>query len=309
MLKPSIYNYNHILSHTNLKSLTDYMNENIKNMDTNNTCIPQKSMIHRDNPRSIFISMPALNSKLGLYINKVGTFFERNSEDPLPTINAMLMVYSSITGELIAILDGTAITNLKCAAITSIVTNYCAHPQAHSLAIIGAGVQAEQQIHGVCMARKIKEVFIYNRDKNRLINFMNKIHKMHPEIEITQFNSIADCIKNAQIIATTTSSSFPLDKFLSIQENVHINCMGAHTNCSREIPYEVLNCSQLIVEDIPTAIAEAGIVHANAYDIFQLSKLNIHNLQNCKTIFSSTGYAFLDLVTASFIIHQIPKPK
>jgi ornithine cyclodeaminase/alanine dehydrogenase-like protein (mu-crystallin family) len=167
MLMPSIYSYDDILSHCDLSSLTGYMDKHIKNRDVKNVSIPEKSMIFVDNPRSIFISMPALDQKLGYYINKIGTFFERSSGQTLPTIHAMLMVFSSKTGEPLAILDGQAVTNLKCAAITSIVTHACADSRADTLAIIGAGVQAEQQIHGVCAVRKIKEVLVFNRGKNR----------------------------------------------------------------------------------------------------------------------------------------------
>jgi ornithine cyclodeaminase len=37
-------------------------------------------------------------------------------------VNAVVAAFSATTGELLAVLDGTAVTNLKCAAVSALAT-------------------------------------------------------------------------------------------------------------------------------------------------------------------------------------------
>ena len=81
--------------------------------------------------------------------------------------------------------------------------------------------------------------------------------------------------------------------------------MGAHNPNSREVPKHVLNASLLIVEDIITAIEEAGELHRNAITVSQLHTIQQSNLQKEQTVFSSTGFALLDLITVDYIINNL----
>ncbi len=254
-------------------------------------------------PVSIFISMPALSCSLGLYINKVGTFFARTAGSDLPSIHAEVIAFSNKTGEPLGILEGNALTEIKCAAVTAVVTNYCAAPDASVLAIIGAGVQARQQFLGVCAVRDIKEIRIYNRSLNKLKNFVDEIRVVKGDtIKVMEFDSIDRAIESADVIGTATAAAEPISNFSNLQSRVHINCMGSHTSDSREIPLNILEESLLVVEDVPTAIEEAGEVHRSAVDLHRLTKLTSAELQEVRTIFSSTGYALLDLITVAHVL-------
>ncbi|MDD3266385.1 MAG: hypothetical protein PHC75_04300 [Burkholderiales bacterium] len=301
------YTYDEIINKVDMRELVNYMSHSIHQLDKTSTYIPAKSIIHVENPKSMLISMPAVNHKIGLYINKTATFFERDVGNTTPSIHALVTAFSSTTGKTLGILDGAAVTNIKCAAITAIITDYCAIKNSKNLAIIGAGVQAIQQVIGVSLVREIENINIFNRNQSRLDLFIHNIKQNFPNINIKATNSITECVKDADIIATTTSSSAPIHDFTDIARHVHINCMGSHTANSREIPHNILSNSTLIVEDIVTAINEAGALHKNAYDMFMLQQVNKYEIQQKQTIFSSTGYALLDLITCKYIIDKLQK--
>jgi ornithine cyclodeaminase len=98
-----------------------------------------------------------------------------------------------------------------------------------------------------------------------------------------------------------------LARFSDLLPGVHINCMGGHTVESREVPLELLRASTLIVEDLPTAIAEAGEVHANAITLGQLVQGDSGPLRAVRTIFSSTGHAFLDVITTAHLLRELER--
>ncbi|WP_267256333.1 hypothetical protein [Coxiella endosymbiont of Ornithodoros maritimus] len=78
--------------------------------------------------------------------------------------------------------------------------------------------------------------------------------------------------------------------------------MGAHNFNSREIPVNVLKNTLLIVQDIPTAIEEAGELNRKTFDLSQLLKVDTKLLQKTRTIFSSNRHALLDLITVAHIL-------
>jgi len=268
--------------------------------------VPHKSILMRKEPHSAFISMPALCEQHQLYIQKSATFFQREPESVLPSIHAVVSAFSSKTGELLALMDGQSVTIAKCLAVSALVINYCAIKQAQVLAIIGAGVQAQQQFLACIEVRNITHVKVYARNQTRLVEFIKRLRKLtDKDIEFIICESVNDCIEYADIIATATSSATPLSDFSNVLPHTHINCMGSHTPDNREIPHEFLEKSRLIVEDRETAIAEAGTVHSKALELIDLVHQSKSQLQNTKTIFSSTGWAYLDVITVDFLLKEL----
>jgi ornithine cyclodeaminase/alanine dehydrogenase-like protein (mu-crystallin family) len=306
----AFYSAEDVLKYHDLRLLMQEMDDTFKNLDAKNFVIPSRNLIFQDNPRSLFISMPALSHQHGLFINKTATFFARESSSNLPSVHALVTIFSSTTGEPLALMEGTSLTKIKCAAVSAMVTHYCAAPNASKLAIIGAGAQAQQQFLGVCLVRDIKEIRIYNRSRDHLKRFADEIRAAKGDtIKVIEADSIDTAIDGADIIGTTTSSSTPIATFTNLAPHVHINCMGSHAVESREIPLKVLENSLLIVEDIPTAIAEAGRIHRKAIDLHQLTHTNVNSLQKTKTIFSSTGHALLDVIAVAHVLSLSHKNK
>ncbi|OYK79583.1 ornithine cyclodeaminase [Coxiella burnetii] len=302
-MKIPFYSAQAILSRYNLRLLMKEIGDTYEQFKPGEFVIPQRRLISEEKRDCLFVSMPALSYRHELFINKTGTFFPRESMDSLPAINALVMAFSSRTGEPLALLEGNSLTQIKCAAISALVTDYCASPNARTLAIVGAGVQARQQFLGVCLVRGIKEIRIYNRGKENLKRFADEIRAIKGNaVKVVEENVIEQAIEGADIIGTTTSCSTPLSAFANLAPHVHINSIGAYTPNSREIPVNVLKNSLLIVEDIPTAIEEAGELHRKAVDLSQLLKADTKLLQKTRTIFSSTGHALLDIIAVAHIL-------
>lgn len=268
--------------------------------------VPLREVVALEQPRSAFLSMPAVSEHFGLYINKVATIFERSATDPLPTVNAVVTAFSTRTGELLAMLDGAAVTNLKCAAVSALVTDRCARPDARVLAIAGTGVQARQQVVSVCSVRPIREVRLWARNASRCAAFAAELRaSLGQDVRILPCESLEEAVRTADVIGTATASKVPLGRFSDLSPTVHLNCMGGHTTEAREVPLELLRTSTLIVEDLATAVAEAGPVHASALSLGQLVRTAREPLRAGRTVFSSTGHAFLDVITTAHLLREL----
>ena len=102
------------------------------------------------------------------------------------------------------------------------------------------------------------------------------------------------------MVCTATTCAKPLIHAVQLAPHVHINCMGAHTSESREVARELLAGATLIVEDRETAVEQAGEVHETALELRELGAIAPGRLQRALTVFSSTGHAFLDLLSAAY---------
>lgn len=305
-LLKAAYSYDALWQAANLCDLADELDELVRHGAHQKITVPPREIIDVEGDQGICLSMPAVSSQHGLYINKVATIFERLADDPRPRIHALVTAFSARTGELLALLDGAAVTNIKCAAVSALVTRYCSADNAEVLAVIGAGVQARQQVHAVCAVRRIREIRLHARNPARLRAFAEEVQAEFGErAKVVVAASVDEAVAGADVISTATASSDPIGRFAHLKPAVHINCMGGHTVTSRELPREVIESAVLVVEDVATAVAEAGKHHRDALGLDKLVSHASDDLKSRMTVFSSTGHAFLDLVTVAYLLRVV----
>jgi ornithine cyclodeaminase/alanine dehydrogenase-like protein (mu-crystallin family) len=304
------YPYDAVIAAGDLKRLVRELEIALMEGQHERMQVPIREVVTLDEPRAAFLSMPAVSRHFGLCVAKVATLFERAPGDVLPTVNAVVAAFSATTGELLALLDGAAVTNLKCAAVSALVTDRCARRDARVLAIAGTGAQARQQAVSVCAVRPIAEIRVWARSLARAAHFAIELRGIvgcdaGRDVRITPCASLDEAVRGADVIGTATAANTPLASFSALSPGVHINCMGGHTTVSRELPHEVLRSATLIVEHVPTAVAEAGPVHAGALSLGELVNQDPDALRARRTVFSSTGHAFLDVITTAHLLRAL----
>ncbi len=222
---------------------------------------------------------------------------------PCSSMNAMVNVFSYASGLPLAVLDGIAMTNLKCAAITGYFTHVCAPDESDTLALIGSSVMAKQQFLGVAAVRPIKQVQVYSRSPIKVKRLIANLAEAFPKLHFIACDSVEEAQKGAQILCTATSSGIPLINHLDPACR-HINCVGSYTHSSREISREIFDRANLLVEDRITAVQEAGLEHSQALDLRSDPDMFNDTLKPKLTLFSSTGHSSLDLVASWHILQQ-----
>jgi ornithine cyclodeaminase/alanine dehydrogenase-like protein (mu-crystallin family) len=261
---------------------------------------PPRFMTEWRDPYSVFGAMPSVSRAHGVFVTKVAALVEKPGK---PTINAVVVVFSTTTGELLATLDGAALTNVKCAAVTALVTDRCALREARTLGVVGTGTLAWQQVLGVGAVRDLAAVTVFGRDAERARRFAARVRALLGDgVDVRVARELGDAVERQDVVCTATTSSEPLLTGLAVEAPAHVNCMGSHTPESREVGRELLAASTLVVEDRATAVAEAGEVHRDALELEDVLAAG-DSLRTERTIFSSTGHAFLDLVTAAHVVN------
>jgi len=288
---------------------------------------PTRSRTLIENQSGILFTMPGyvgnytLNSKkfntLGC---KMVTMFQANEKrnPPLPSILANITLFNSETGQLECIMDGTEITAWRTASASIVSTKYLYFKRKQSIeeqpivAIIGCGVQGKSHSFGLCHTFDLSEIRLWNRTEDKITTLANLLEKnkanfINKNIKIKKMSNIIDCVKDADIIVTSTYVDKPIIELDMLKKNVHINAVGCgpkshHAELSQDI-YD--NCSLYIdhwagykteLKDLKTNVI--GTVGDAIIDEKNIPEKGI-------SVFQSLGMAVEDVTVAQSIYEVI----
>ena len=100
-----------------------------------------------DGTLQVAMANPADVNSLDALATKIVSVYKHNPEKyKMPTILAKIMVQDINTGEIVGIMDGGLITAMRTGAATGVSVKYLARKESKTMGIVGAGVQASNQI-------------------------------------------------------------------------------------------------------------------------------------------------------------------
>jgi len=115
-------------------------------------------------PNGDLLLMPGVRAESSGASVKLVTVTPANSGRGLPTIHALVVWLDAETGRPLALIDGETLTAMRTGAASGVATRLLARPDASTVALIGAGAQAEWQLRAVLAARPIRRALVFARD-------------------------------------------------------------------------------------------------------------------------------------------------
>jgi len=237
---------------------------------------------------------------------KLVTICRANQGRGLPLLHGMFALFSPETFALEAIVDGSALTALRTAAVSALATRLLAAEQAERLVIFGAGRQAHAHLHAMRAVRPIRSLGVVEPEPARATALLGAARAAGIEAEVVAPDAVAE----ADVICTCTTSTTPVLDGTRVAAGAHVNAMGAYRPQDRELDSALMARARIVVETREAALAEAGdllIPIANgeldADDIVaDLSEVvagrPVRRADGDITVFESVGVAFEDLIVA-----------
>ena len=149
-----------------------------------------------------FRAMPARMGKIS-GIKWVSVFPENNSQ---PVVIGTILLNSSETGELLAVLEGTYITNIRTAAAAAVASEKLSRQGSKVAAFIGCGGQTMLHVEAINSVVPTLDTFVfYDLDQKRAESMANRWHKSTGHKSLVA-NSPELCVKDADILTTLTPS-------------------------------------------------------------------------------------------------------
>ena len=279
--------------------------------------VPLRTSIPAPKYDGTFLFMPAYAEGMDTASLKIINIFPHNIDNGIPSAPAEVLLIDGKTGVVIAVLDGTYVTQLRTGAASGTAFDILAKRDCKIGALIGTGGQAATQLEGMLAARQLEVVRVYDLNFERTEQFAAR---MEAELKsygarIIPVKTSDEAIDNADLLITVTPSTKPVFDGTKIKAGATISCVGAYQHHMQEMDPAILPRAAKIFFDSQEAVLsesgdiliplEQGIITMAdlSGDIGRVIKGEVPGRENDEEIivFETVGVAAQDLVTAKAI--------
>jgi ornithine cyclodeaminase/alanine dehydrogenase-like protein (mu-crystallin family) len=202
--------------------------------------------------RSFFASMPALYRDQHVLGAKLVTVFPGNAASGLHTHLAVINLFDPANGELVAIMDGRYITEVRTAAASAVSVRHLARPDARVLAILGSGVQAASHFDALRSVRPFDDIRVWSPTRDHLLAFVGGREGARAA------DSPEQAVAGADVVVVATSSVTPAIQSRWVSDGAHVIAIGACRPSQREVDPELVARARLFVDSRAAALQESG---------------------------------------------------
>ncbi|MFI7066829.1 ornithine cyclodeaminase family protein [Kribbella sp. NPDC050124] len=224
-------------------------------------CLRSGARPDRDHPRSVLeltngqlLLMPS-EYRQSAGVKVLGVSPENPSRGE-PRIHGVYVLMDSATFEILAVLDGAALTLVRTPAVSfaGIRDLIQARGEPLRIAVIGAGPQA--------IAHHESAVDLFSKSVGiRSSTFIARTRRTMPDSFAEAGSDEArTALNDANLVMCATSSAIPVLHAPDLHRDAIVVAIGSHEPTKREIAGEVFSGAAVIVEDRATALREAGDV-------------------------------------------------
>ena len=252
------------------------------------------------------------------YIVKLASNFINNESLGLPKTNGTFMVFSSKTGQLLAVfLEEGHLTAIRTAVAGAIAAKYLAPKKISGIGIIGTGMQAKLQLEYLEKVTDCKNVLVWGRSEARAKSYAAEMGKKGFDVQIAK--NTAEIGGNCNLIVTTTAATSPVILDKHIRKGTHITAIGADNSEKNELEPITLARANLVVTDSLEQCRTSGEIFQtwingliSDNDVLELGniikdKAFQRSSETQLTVADLTGAAIQDIQIAKAVYEQLTK--
>ena len=201
-------------------------------------------------PGALLHVLPAASSTLGRLAVKAYATTRGGNQ-------FVVLLFDAANSALLAIIEADRLGQMRTGAASGLATRRLARADAEILAVLGAGWQAQTQVEAVSRVRRLGQVRVFARNRDRLIDFCASIARLGVPVQPAATAEAA--VRGADIVCTATTSAEPVVKGAWLKPGAHVNAAGSNRRDRRELDDEAVSRADLVVVDaLDQAREEAG---------------------------------------------------
>ena len=298
-----------------MRECIDLMVSTLSALARGETILPLRTVVLIPDTNDAFAVMPAYIASPKTMGAKIITVYPGNHGTQYDSHQGAVLLFDPDNGSLAALLDATAVTTIRTAAVSAVATWLLAKQDASTLAIVGAGVQAHAHLEAMCAVRPIRTLRVWSRtaaNSERLIEVARTKFGLDASIS----PSCADAVRHADVVCTTTSARAPVLFGDWLTPGTHINAIGASQRTARELDTQCVVRSRLYVDRRESALKEPGDTLVPLEEgaitpdhiVAEIGEVAIGRGVGRRdereiTLFKSLGLAIEDLAAASYVLN------
>lgn len=245
-----------------------------------------------------------------LYSLKTVCVFPDNPARGLDAHQGSVTLFDGETGQVRALMNASAITAIRTAAVSAVATRALARDDARELAVVGAGVQARSHLEAMRVARPFDRIRIASRNPEHA-------RALAREFGADATATVEEAVRGADVVVTATSAAEPVVQRDWLKPGAHVNAVGACFPTTRELDSATVAAAALFVDRRESAESEAGDYviplregaiapdHIRA----ELGEVLVGDAEGRRaddelTVFESLGLAVEDLAAAEYVVRR-----
>jgi ornithine cyclodeaminase/alanine dehydrogenase-like protein (mu-crystallin family) len=294
-----------------MPSCVEAMTEVLASLARGELYNPLRSVMRPEGADTLLGLMPAYRSgDAAAYALKEIVIVPSNPARGLDTHMGGVLLHDGSTGELLAIMNASPLTEIRTAAVSAVATRALGRPDAQRVAILGAGAQARGHVHAMRAVLDDPEIRIWARR-------LDAAEALAGEVGATVAPSVDAALFGAEVVCTTTASVEPIVEKRWLARGAHVNAVGSCFPTTRELDTETVAHASFFTDRRESCLAEAGdyILAAAEGEIgpehieAELGEVlaGMHpgrRHEDELTVFESLGIAVEDLASAELVVRR-----
>ena len=216
--------------------------------------MPLRSVVRFDGAAGFMGLMPAWRGgEEPVFALKTLCLMPGNPARGLDTHQGTVTLFDGATGVPTAILDASAVTAVRTAAVSAVATRTLARDDARVLAILGAGVQGKAHLKALVGVGEFEDVRVYSPTEAHARALAAAGDGLARVV-----SSAEDAVRGADVVVTATSAREPVLRRDWLEAGAHVNAVGASTLSVRELDVDTVAACVLFCDSRESLRNEAG---------------------------------------------------
>jgi ornithine cyclodeaminase/alanine dehydrogenase-like protein (mu-crystallin family) len=229
-----------------------------------------------------------------------------------------LLTLFGLDGSLMALIEADFLGSYRTGAASAVAIRKLGPQVPATVALIGAGWQANTQALALSRVLTIKELRVYSRNKERREAFARE-QSEQLGIEAVAVDSAEAAVRDADVVVTITTSRTPVIRSDWVKSDALVIAAGSNYPHRIEVPADLVERAQTVVVDqLAAAFLESGDLiqahKAGKFDWAQAVEFGEVVAGKWKrpetpgiTLFESHGLALWDLAAAASVLPAAKK--
>jgi ornithine cyclodeaminase len=230
-----------------------------------------------------------------------------NSARGLDPHQGTVTLFDGVTGVPRAILNASAITAIRTAAVSALAARALMREDARVLALLGTGHQAGPHLAALRAVRDWDRIVMWSRTPGKAARFDG----------VEEAASAEEAVRGADVVVTVTSAREPIVERQWLADGAHVTAAGSSIATTRELSSETMAAASLFVDRRESTLNEAGDylfpmreglfgpehIRAELGDVL-IGAAAGRTSDDELTVFKSLGLAVEDLAAAEHVLRR-----
>jgi len=316
-VRPLVISGEEIRALASMRDIVDVVEESFRELALGHAALfPRQSMPIGESYARFTNGSAFVGGKINRFATKLlGVNFENPLKRNMASIGGAVVLNDSVSGEIIAIIDGTVLTAVRTGACAGVSARYLARKNADTIGIFGAGRVGTEILRAYCAVRNITKAKITDPPAAEKCRKLCK--ELSEELGIPVVPaSPKEAVVDSDIIGTATNATEPLFDGKWLKNGAHVSTVAVRMGQAREIDLTTVRrakkpgvvdlkehvlsekAQDLLIPIEKGLLSEDDLV--NLGDVI-LGKVSVRTSDRDITLFKTGGLITEDVVAASRI--------